>query len=300
MSFWPKWMVDIARIPDDGQDTQSTKTKGLVADQGPFPLRRRSQNPAPATFAISFTTLLGHRTLLPACPTYPRQLFNIGTIPSHFLLMSKRAWTVGPLSPPKGFTTNLFDDATARHFILTALGHRYYQAFSLCYHPAMRCDYFRLCYIFLNGGFYIDADEVYQQTDCHHLFHDNCLKVQPLCYDTTSDTMVHRDAFIAQRQSSPGWIFYVNNNPLVSPPRHPVLRFALERATRMLLSSVGRPEIQDTTGPGNLSASLVQHAVSSEIAGQNPSVTLLPDWEAISVSPWALSYRNDARNWRLL
>ena len=286
-------------IPDDGQDNQSTKTTGLVADQDPSHfaedhkirsryIRNLLHNPPRASDPS------------PDLSDIPKTIVQYWHDPVALPADVKAcldSWT--PLTT-EGFTTILFDDATARHFILTALGHRYFQAFSLCYHPAMRCDYFRLCYIFLNGGFYVDADEVYQQTDCHHLFHDNCLKVQPLCYDTTSDTMVHRDAFIAQRLSSPSWIFYVNNNPLISPPRHPVLHLALERATRILLSGVGRPEIQDTTGPGNLSASLVRHAVSSDISGQNPGVTLLPNWEAISVSPWALSYRNDARNWRLL
>lgn len=200
----------------------------------------------------------------------------------------------------QGFTRVLFDDEQARQFILTNLGPRYSQAFTLCYHPAMRCDYFRLCYILVIGGFYIDADEVYQHTDCSHLFYDNSLKVQPLCYDMKADTMVHRDLFVEQRQSSASWIFYVNNNPLISPPGHPVVDLALQRATRILLSSADRPDIQSTTGPGNLSASLVRYDISSKLSGRQPGIVLIPNWEAISISPWTLSYRNDDRNWRLL
>jgi hypothetical protein len=36
----------------------------------------------------------------------------------------------------------------------------------------MRCDYFRLCYIYRQGGFYVDADEIYQGGDYHSLYRD--------------------------------------------------------------------------------------------------------------------------------
>ena len=122
------------------------------------------------------------------------------------------------------------------------LGHRYLQAFDLCYHPAMRCDYFRLCYILVNGGFYVDADEVYQGTECGRLFCDNRLKVQPLCYDKISDNMISPDLFIGKCKSSGNWIFYINNNPIISPAHHPIIHLALERATHILLNSSERPE----------------------------------------------------------
>ena len=200
----------------------------------------------------------------------------------------------------QGFSRVLFDDGQARHFISNNLEHRYLQAFDLCYHPAMRCDYFRLCYILINGGFYVDADEIYQGTECDRLFCDSRLKLQPLCYDTISGNMISPDLFMGKCQSSESWIFYINNNPIISPPRDPILHLALERSTRILLNCLERPEIQSTTGPGNLTASLVRHAISSKLFGRNRDFMILPDWEATSISPWPLSYRNDDRNWRLL
>jgi len=199
----------------------------------------------------------------------------------------------------QGFKRVLFDDNKARFFILETLGHTYVAAFDLCYHPAMRCDYFRLCYMLIHGGFYIDADEVYQGTDCSHFFYDNRLKLQPLCYDKATDTMIKTDIFVRDRKCSPDWIFYVNNNPIISPANHPIILLALERATRILLNSVERPEIQSTTGPGNLSASLVRHSVASILSGKTHDFLILPNWESTSISPWPLSYRNDGRNWRL-
>ena len=163
----------------------------------------------------------------------------------------------------------------------------------------MRCDYFRLCYILSSGGFYVDADEMYQGMDLNHLFDDNRLKLQPLCYDTKTGAMIKPNVFIKDRQCSPNWIFYFNNNPIIAPAGHPMIRLALERATCILINSRERPEIQSTTGPGNLTASLVRHAISQELAGEVQDFLILSDWESTSISPWFLSYRNDARNWRL-
>jgi len=198
-----------------------------------------------------------------------------------------------------GFDRLIFDDQKARCFIFTEFGSTHVEAFDLCYHPAMRCDYFRLCYILSSGGFYVDADEMYQGKDFNHLFDDNRLKIQPLCYDTEIGAMIKPDVFMRDRQYSPKWISYFNNNPIISPAGHPIIRLALERATRILINSREKPEIQSTTGPGNLTASLVRYAIARELAGETQDFLILSDWEAISISPWPLSYRNDARNWRL-
>lgn len=194
----------------------------------------------------------------------------------------------------------LFDDQGARGFIAKHFGRRYSAAFERCRHPAMRCDYFRLCFIARNGGFYVDADDFYQGGDCEYLFRDNRLKLQPLCFDMSTGTMVQNEVFTHKDEDSPNWIFYVNNNPLVAPPHHPVVRLALARATQILLRNADdRLDIQSTTGPGNLTASLVRHTVVSELAGRARDFAILPTWDVIAVSRWPLSYRSDERNWRL-
>jgi len=198
-----------------------------------------------------------------------------------------------------GFKRLLFNDASARQFIETQLGKRHVNAFDLCHHPAMRCDYFRLCYIVTRGGFYVDADELYQGTLCERLFHDKRLKLQPLCYDKASDSMLDPSVFLQTQRRSPGWIYYVNNNPIIAPRGHAVIHIALQRATEILLNCSGTPEIQSTTGPGNLSASLVRHSITSTTNVEGKDFLLLSDWATYSISPWPLSYRNDQRNWRL-
>ena len=126
------------------------------------------------------------------------------------------------------------------------------------------------------------------------------MALQPLCYDTGTGTMIKPDVFIKKCGFSPDWIFYVNNNPLIAPAYHPVIGLALDRATHILLScKEERLEIQSTTGPGNLTASLVRHSIASKINGTARDFLIFPDWEATSINPWQLSYRNDERNWRL-
>lgn len=199
----------------------------------------------------------------------------------------------------QGFVRLLFDDQKARRFIFTQFGSTHVEAFDRCYHPAMRCDYFRLCYILSSGGFYVDADEIYKRTDLNNLFKDNRLKLQPLCYDTETGAMIQAKDFMKERKYSPNWIFYFNNNPIIAPPGHPIIRLALERATGILINSREQLEIQSTTGPGNLTASLVRHAISQKCVRECQDFLILSNWESVSVSPWPLSYRNDGRNWRL-
>jgi mannosyltransferase OCH1-like enzyme len=51
----------------------------------------------------------------------------------------------------QGLERLLFDKHQAREFIHRKLGSRHTQAYDKCYHPAMQSDYFRLCYILVEG-----------------------------------------------------------------------------------------------------------------------------------------------------
>ena len=197
-----------------------------------------------------------------------------------------------------GFAHQVFDTADAAQFISRSLGPDHLRAFARCYHPAMQADYFRLCYLLIDGGLYVDADDVCIASDIASLF-DGCrLKVQPLCYDAGSDSMVSPAEFLRPGANAQGWIFYFNNNPLVACRGNPVLKRALEQATQLLCSAAEGelPEIQSTTGPGNLSRTVYEVGRASAIEDR---VLILHDWDSFAVSQWPLSYRRDARNWRL-
>jgi len=197
-------------------------------------------------------------------------------------------------------TYTLFDDASAERCIASSLGTTFADAFTRCLHPAMRSDYFRLCYIFRYGGLYVDADDVYKGVELRSCFDNGRLKVQPLCYDVLSDGMVPAEVFREPQEGASSWIFYVNNNPLVAPPFHPIVRLALARATALLVGdSDMRFDVQATTGPGNLTRCLVRHALTLETSRPGArDFLLLPDWDEVATSRWSLSYRNDERNWR--
>jgi hypothetical protein len=199
----------------------------------------------------------------------------------------------------QGFERILFDKHQAREFIRRRLGRRYKQAYDKCYHPAMQSDYFRLCYILVEGGCYIDADDVYEGSQIHHLFSDGRLKIQPLCYDIATNSMVHPSLFTKPGANAKSWIFYFNNNPLIAGSGHPLVERALAKTTLSLEKDVtnGLPEIQSTTGPGNLTESIFDAATENGEIKQ--ALLVVSNWENIAKSRWELSYRNDSRNWRL-
>lgn len=198
----------------------------------------------------------------------------------------------------EGFDFRVFDDSTAASYISKHYGERERTAFSRCHHPAMRSDYLRMCFVLLEGGLYVDADDVLVSDGWRELFFNTTLKLQPLCYDIRSGEMLEASRIWQSDLTTADRIFYVNNNPIIAPPGHPLLRRALTRATQKLLGSKMRLEIQSTTGPGNLTASLAAHARELREAGAPRDYELIRDWSSIGETRWNLSYRDDARNWR--
>ena len=198
-----------------------------------------------------------------------------------------------------GFEFLLFDDNGAREFIARELGPRYEEAYSKCYHPAMQSDYFRLCYVLIEGGCYLDADDVCHGSAIDHLFGDGRLRIQPLCYDSSTNRMIPASVFTKPGANASSWFFYFNNNPLLAARGHPIVKRALERATEALEQplSGGLPEIQSTTGPGNLTKTIFD--LEAEHGDIEDSLVVLCAWDEVATSRWPLSYRRDTRNWRL-
>lgn len=197
-----------------------------------------------------------------------------------------------------GFDLRTFDDASGATYIRKHYTRREADAFNRCRHPAMRSDYLRMCFILREGGLYVDADDVLIGIDVEELVADGMLKLQPLCYDLEAHSMA--PAVDVWRPDLPAnsRIYYANNDPLAAAPGHPVLARALARATNLLLGGSSNLEIQSTTGPGNLTASLAAHAWELETSGHALDFRFIRNWDAIAETRWELSYRGDARNWR--
>jgi hypothetical protein len=197
-----------------------------------------------------------------------------------------------------GFEFHMFNDKSAADYIADVYGEQELKAFARCAHPAMRCDYFRMCFIHAEGGLYVDADDVLIGEGWRNIFRNGRLKVQPLCYDIVAGGMMPTAVIWRSDLSIEDRVFYVNNDPIAAPAGHPVLLRALVRATEKLLGENCFLEIQSTTGPGNFTAALAAHARHLELSGLPVDFELLSDWESIAEMRWNLSYRNDARNWR--
>ncbi len=199
----------------------------------------------------------------------------------------------------KGVVFRMFDDNSAASYIAAHYGRDQVSAFGRCKHPAMRSDYLRMCVLVAEGGLYVDADDELRDSELPPLFEDGNLKVQPLCYDIPRGGMVDATEPGLFDHRAPSRIFYVNNNPIAATANDPVLRRALDRATRLLLDPNRVPEIQSTTGPGNLSAALAAHANECIITNQPLRLDLLFGWETVATPDWTLGYRLDGRNWRI-
>lgn len=193
----------------------------------------------------------------------------------------------------KGFEFKLFDDLSAKKFISENFEPQYLEAYLKCHHPAMRCDYFRLCYLYVSGGFYIDCDELYLNKEIDSLYLDNTLKIQPLCYSLKEDSMINFENYFTKPYNKNN-IYYFNNNPIITPPHHDLIFMALKRSTEKLINDENIFDIQSTTGPGNMSAATIYHLLENKT-----EISIIKNWDSISLTPWPLSYRNDDRNWRL-
>jgi hypothetical protein len=196
------------------------------------------------------------------------------------------------------FEFHTFDDVSGAAYIADNYGDRERGAFARCSHPAMRCDYLRMCFVLAEGGLYVDADDVLLGDGWKRVFQNGKLKVQPLCYDIAAGAMMPAADIWRRDLPTEDRVFYVNNDPIAAPAGHPVLRRALRDATAKLLDDARFPEIQSTTGPGNLTVALAAHANELRLAGAPPDFELLRDWDSIAELRWDLSYRGDVRNWR--
>jgi mannosyltransferase OCH1-like enzyme len=197
-----------------------------------------------------------------------------------------------------GLEFEMFDDESAGVYIRRNVGARQAAAFAKCWHPAMRSDYFRLCYLLVDGGLYVDADDVLLGNDWVRAFLGSTLKVQALCYDLSTNAMVDSRELRRADLAREGRIFYVNNNPIATAPGHPIVRRAVRRATNRLLGSESVRDIQSTTGPGNLTAALAAHANELRARGGECDFEILLDWDVTASPRWDLGYRDDDRNWR--
>lgn len=201
----------------------------------------------------------------------------------------------------RSFTRLLFDRNRARCFILFAYGEGHAAAFDAAPHPAARSDYFRLCYLAVHGGWYVDADDQFQEADIGALLPSRGLRVQALCYDIDAGKTI--DSRVAlQGSDTRNVIHYVNNNPIIARPAHPIIREALRVATATL-SQQSRTrgkhfDIQAATGPGLLTLTIAKYGLNSSLTNTELDVEIRTDWDTFARPVWDLAYRRSGYDWR--
>lgn len=188
----------------------------------------------------------------------------------------------------------LFDKKSARTFIYSNFSEKHVEAFDNCVHPALQSDYFRLCYMFINGGVYVDADDECVCEDIEFLFKGDALKIQAMCYDLETEQMVnateaYENAFSENR------IYYVNNNPIITVRKNPIIKKALDMATDNLLKPLCN-DFQLIAGPGNLVNSIIWCKLNEKNFDSIINIDI--GWDDKVISKWPLEYRKDTRNWR--
>jgi mannosyltransferase OCH1-like enzyme len=205
--------------------------------------------------------------------TIPRRIMQFwdATTPPPEVSGLMETW--GPMHP--GFEVMRFDASAAAEWLGDHYPPRYVDAFFACQHPAMQSDYFRLAYLHVLGGIYIDADE-------------RC--VQSLAPLTNLGVEL-----VLNRRVAPNGLHYFNNAPLLCRPELPILRECLDWATTMISAAHGQPlKIWVTTGPGNLSRIFARRIL--EDPASLPRTFILDDWAAYSEIRFC-AYKYGSRYW---
>jgi hypothetical protein len=138
-----------------------------------------------------------------------------------------------------GYDYILFDDLRARAFLAAHHPRAVLVAYHRATSPAMKADLFRLAYLAVHGGVYVDAD-------------DRC--TAPL-----SGLLPPGAALVLYRE----YLGTLGNNFLAAAPDHPVIRAALVQATAAI--NRGDQEILWlSTGPGLITRSVAQQLATGD------------------------------------
>ncbi len=175
-----------------------------------------------------------------------------------------------------GFNISIFDQATALAYLRERFDPAVAHAFSRASEPAQQADIFRLARLFLEGGYYIDADDRARE--------GFAANVPP------------RVEFFAHQED----IGSIGNNVLGAAPRHPVIEMALQDAVAAI-NRRDREIIWLSTGPGVLTRSLARWlaanpaGVNERIAGV--AVLTLAEMSHVAAMHCRATYKTTSRAW---
>jgi hypothetical protein len=168
-----------------------------------------------------------------------------------------------------------FDQGTGREVVAAADIPGLVTAYDRAWHPAMKSDIFRLAWLFLHGGLYIDAD------------------MRPARA---------LDAFLPTASRQLHLTFYAHmpggrlqNSVMLAAPGHPLLRAAIDRCIRNVLHDDVRVPAQ-ATGPAVLTNCLVDLLE----AGPVPATMMAyADCQRRLATDFRPSYKTSEKSWQV-
>lgn len=176
----------------------------------------------------------------------------------------------------------LFNDRQAATYIAEHF-ERAARAFALCRHPAMKSDFFRICFILREGGFYVDAD-------------DAC--VRPL--DDLREAIGNAN-FVAllSSDSAP----YVFNGFLAGNPGNRIMHSALDDMVERIEQAEIHGQSTDiwhTTGPGLITRAVSRWFMADQTEAQDALFLTPHQYNHFAREAEDLNYKSTAEgNWRL-
>lgn len=149
------------------------------------------------------------------------------------------------------FSYSIYNKKTASLFISRNFDKKFLKAFRLSNNPAEEADFFRLCYLFINGGVYADADDGLYG-DLNNLIPRG---VRLLCF---------REQFGA-----------LANNFIAVSPNHPAIKLACELAAESLLSR-DNESTWHKTGPGLFTRAVAYYLSSAASHASDDDLLIYP------------------------
>lgn len=123
------------------------------------------------------------------------------------------------------YTFTIFDDNECRDFISNNFDSSILKAYDDIIPAAFKADLWRYCYLYINGGVYLDIKTV-------------CAK--PLNY------ILHNKEILLIRDINSDWIY---NGIIGVPSKHPLIKIALDESVKMIQTRNYGTHILDITGP---------------------------------------------------
>lgn len=179
-------------------------------------------------------------------------------------------------------THSIFNKHSAEQYLLSRFGKEVAHEFSAIRHPAQQSDYFRIAYLSLEGGVYVDAD-------------DSCISELPEAYFDYSCVFLHvkkiatdvlQNCFLMASKNSRAYSFILKQ-----------IRLNLARDPGGAISLI--------TGPNAVSKAVADSIYSSAYKESSfdldvPKIIPVRSyWESIGKKNIHLSYKKTSSNWKL-